>query len=104
MAKQYLTFSLAEFEMSRIASRLWPVSSVHKSQALKKWGKKMPFFPRALHRKDVSKNNADRIKNQATDLLFTQADAIKTEDCVHSVQLVPLPEKCMVKKSFTLPM
>lgn len=62
VAKQYLTFSLADFEMSRIASRLWPVFSVHKSQALKKWEKKMPFFPRALHRKDVSKNNADRIR------------------------------------------
>lgn len=35
------------------------------------------------------------LENQATDLLYTQADAIKTEDCVHSVQLVPLPEKCM---------
>jgi len=47
--------------MSRIASRLWPVASVHKSQALKNW-KEFTFFPRDLHRKDVSKNNADGIR------------------------------------------
>lgn len=83
---------------------LWPVSSVHKSQALKN-GKEFTFFPRALHRKDVSKNNADRIRKiRQQNLLFTQAAAIKTEDCVDSVPLVPLPEKCMFKRSFTLPM
>lgn len=59
--KQYLIFSLVDFEMSRIVSRLWPVSSIHKSQALKN-GKEFTFFPRALHRKDISKNNAGRIR------------------------------------------
>lgn len=61
MIKQYLTFSLTDLEMSRIASRLQPVPSVHKTQALKT-RKDFTFFPRALHRKDISKNNAYRIR------------------------------------------
>lgn len=83
-----------------MALRFWSVSSVHKSQALKKWKRIAFSSPEPCAEIMFPKTVQTELENQATDP-FNPHFMLSTLKTARSVLLVLLPEKCVIK-SFTL--